>query len=107
MNGSIWDEAPGFQAADGFEVLKADGLHVLRATGEDVAAGGCGRGEGRAEPFVGLGGDDVGVGVEEDGWEGGGAAGPGEEDEGFAGGEFECLGAEADGGGLGEEEAGG
>lgn len=59
------------------------------------------------EPSVGFGGDDVGVGVEEDGWEGGGAAGPGEKDERFVGGEFECLGVEAEGGGLGEKKAGG
>lgn len=106
MDGSIRDETLRFQAANGFEVLKADGLHVLGAACEDVAVGGCGCGEGRVEPFVGLGGDDVGVGVEEEGREGGGAAEPGEEDEGFVWGEFEGLGVEADGGGLVEKKEG-
>lgn len=107
MDGPIRDKALGFEAADGFEVLQADGLHVLRAPGEDFAVGGCGCGEGRVEPLVGFGGDDVGVGVEEEGREGGGAAGPGEEDERFVGGEFDCLGVEADGGGLVEKKEGG
>lgn len=40
------------------------------------------------DPFGGLGGDAVEVGVEEDGWEGWVRALPGDEEEGLGWGEF-------------------
>lgn len=109
VDGAGRDKARVFEAADGFQVLEADGLHVLGAAGEDAAGGVGGGGEGGVGPLVGLGGDDVGVGVEEDGGEGGVAARPLEEEEGLGvgGGEVECAGGEGEGVGDGEEEVGG
>lgn len=55
--------------ANGLEVLEGDGLVVLGAAGED-ASGREGGGEGGVGPLVGLGGDGVEMGVEEEGREG-------------------------------------
>jgi len=60
-------EVSGLEAAEGFEVLHADALHVLRAAGEDAAVGVEVGAEGVVVPLGVLGGNDVGVGVEEDG----------------------------------------
>ena len=57
-------------------------------------------------PLGVLGGDHVGVGVEEEGGESGVGAGPFEEDEGLPWDELEGLGVEREGLGLGEDEIG-
>lgn len=89
MDGACRRVSLGLQVADGFEVLHSDALVILRAAGEDGAGVGVARGgEGRVEPFGGLGGDGVEVGVEEDGGEGRVGAGPCEEEEGVSGGEL-------------------
>ncbi|URD92395.1 hypothetical protein MUK42_00648, partial [Musa troglodytarum] len=88
VDGPIGHKAGGLEAADGLEVLDPDALHVLRAAGVDVALGPEDGGEGRVDPLVGLGGDDVSVRVEEEGGEGGAASGPLEDEEGLAGDEF-------------------
>lgn len=54
------------EIADCFEVLHSDALIVLGAAGEDFAVGGAGGGEGWVDPFGGLGGDGVEMGIEED-----------------------------------------
>lgn len=60
-------EVSGLETAEGFEVLHTDALHVLRAAGEDAALGIEVGAEGVVSPLGVLGGNDVGVGVEEDG----------------------------------------
>lgn len=68
MDGTNWFEVfDHYQVADGFEVLDGDALVVLGPAGEYLAGfRGVEGGEGRVRPFVGLGGDGVKVGVEED-----------------------------------------
>lgn len=60
-------EVLGPETAEGFEVLHADALHVLGAAGEDAALGIEVGAEGVVGPLGVLGGNDVGVGVKEDG----------------------------------------
>jgi len=74
-------EVPGLEAADGFEVLHADALHVLRAAGEDAALGVEVGAEGVVGPLGVLGGNDVGVGVKKDGRKVGVCALPFEKDQ--------------------------
>lgn len=64
MDGAERGEGVGLEVADGLEVLDGDAFVVLGAAGEDVAVGGAVGREGRVEPFGGLGGDGVEVGVE-------------------------------------------
>lgn len=70
---------------DGLEVLDANTLVVLGPTSEDLAVGGYDGGEGWVGPVVGLGGDGVEVGVEEERGEVGPGAGPGEKDDRLVG----------------------
>lgn len=46
--------------------MNSDAFVILGAAGEDGAGGGAVDGEGRVEPFLGLGRDGVEVGVEEE-----------------------------------------
>lgn len=93
----------GLELADGLQVLYPHALHVLGAAGVDVPGGGVEVGvKGRVGPLVVLGGDDVGVGVEEDGGKGGVLAGPFEEEQRLALNEFKDLGFEGEGVGLGD-----
>lgn len=55
-------------------------------------------------PLVVLGRNDVGVGIEKNGGEGGVGAGPFEEDKMLAGDELDSLGFKGEGLGLGENE---
>lgn len=103
MDGPFRGEITALEVANCFEVLHGDALVVLGAAGEDSAVGGAVGGEGRVEPFGGLGGNGVEVGVEEDGREGRVGAGPCEEEEGFSGDEVEGLVVDGDGLGLGFE----
>lgn len=108
VDGAVGGKGGGTESTEGLEVLEADALHVLGAAGVEVAGGGVeGSGEGGMGPLEGLGRNDIGVGVEEDGGEGGDAAGPLEEEEWLAGGELEDVGLEAEVVGLGAEEADG
>lgn len=100
MDGADGREVLSLEVPDGLEVLDGDALVVLGPAGEDLAIRGSDGGEGRVNPFGGLGGDGVEVGVEEDGREGGVGAGPGEEEDGLAWGELDGSGLELDGLGL-------
>lgn len=56
---------------------------------------------------MGFSWDDVSVGVQEEGGEGGKTARPRKKNEGLAGSELQGFGLKADGGGLGEKKVGG
>ena len=70
MDCAVGSEGVGFEVADGFQVLNSDTFVVLGAAGVDGAGGGAVGGEGIVEPFLGLGGDGVEVGVEKEGGSG-------------------------------------
>ncbi|KAM1075586.1 hypothetical protein ACFX19_023621 [Malus domestica] len=74
------------------EVLDGDALIVLCAASEDKGLQGAVGGEGNVDPLVGLGGEEVNVGVEEEGGEREVGPRPGEEEGlGFGQGEMEGL----------------
>lgn len=69
VEGAEGAEVVGLEESEGLEVLHADALHVLRASGEDAAGGVEVGAEGVVGPLRVLRWDDVGVGIEEDGGE--------------------------------------
>lgn len=89
---------------DSLEVLDPDALVILGPAGEYPAVGSTDGGEGRVGPLVGLNGDGVQVGVEEDGGEVGPGPGPRKEEDGLTRDVLDGSSLEPDGARLVQEE---
>lgn len=65
MNRAGRHEIPVSEIPNCLYVLHRDAFIILGSTGVDFAVGGADGGEGRVDPFGGLGGDGIEVGIEE------------------------------------------